>query len=68
MCWPKLPVAGLPTWLVQWAGWMLILLPVLILLRWLMLPLAALLRALVPVLLWLGGRGHRAGSLRERAW
>lgn len=61
-------VAGLPTWLVQWAGWMLILLPVLILLRWLMLPLAALLRALVPVLLWLGGRGHRAGSLRERAW
>lgn len=61
-------VAGLPAWLVQWAGWTLILLPVLILLRWLMLPLAALLRALVPVLLWLGGRARRAGGLRERAW
>lgn len=61
-------LVGVPGWLMQWAGWTLILLPLLVLARWLLIPLAALLRALVPVLLWLGGRARRRGDrLRLRA-
>ncbi|GGY62158.1 hypothetical protein [Marinobacter zhanjiangensis] len=61
-------LVGVPGWLMQWAGWTLILLPLLVLARWLLIPLAALLRALVPVLLWLGGRARRQGGrLRLRA-
>ncbi|WP_227663042.1 hypothetical protein [Marinobacter daqiaonensis] len=51
-------VVGLPAWFMQWLGWTLILLPLLVLARWLLIPLAALLRALVPVLLWLAGKGR----------
>jgi hypothetical protein len=56
-------LAGVPAWLMQWAGWTLILLPLLVLARWLLIPLAVLLRALVPVLLWLGGRVRRGNRL-----
>lgn len=61
-------IAGVPPWLMQWAGWTLILLPLLVLARWLLIPLAALLRALVPVLLWLAGRTRRSDSFRAGAW
>lgn len=61
-------LAGVPVWLMQWAGWTLILLPLLFLLRWLMWPLALTLRALIPVLFWLSGRLRAARALRGGGW
>ena len=49
-------LVGVPAWIAQWLGWTLILLPLLLLARLLLSPLAALLRAMAQVLLLLGGR------------
>ncbi|MFW5825325.1 MAG: hypothetical protein ACOCVV_10205 [Marinobacter sp.] len=61
-------IAGLPGWAGQWLGWTLILVPVLLLLRWLLVPLTVLLRGLVPVLAWLSGRARGRGGFRGSAW
>ncbi|MEX2474159.1 PspC domain-containing protein [Marinobacter sp.] len=57
-------VLGVPQWLAQIAGWVLILVPVLYVISWLLLPAIALLRALVFLLVWITGRQTGHSELR----